>query len=65
MFRVFERSATSFEEWVNNDKKDIKIVETRDEARKICQEFNDTRSVCQIITGTKYEFESINGGMEL
>ena len=55
-YTVFQRSATSFETFARARKKTIRRNLTREEARRMCDEFNSNRTAAQIRRGTKYEF---------
>jgi hypothetical protein len=56
-YTVFKRSATDFQSFA----KARKIIQRRglsvEDARKMCNDFNDNRTAAQIRTGTKLEFE--------
>ena len=58
MYLVFKRSATNFSTFAQARKYRIKIVDTIEHARRLCDEFNDNRTKSQIRRGTKYEFTS-------
>lgn len=57
MYRVFSRSARSFEEFSKARKSTIRFVNTEEEARDLCESFNRDRNAQQIRRGTKWEYE--------
>ena len=57
-YRVFKRSATSFETFSAARKTTIRRGLTIAEARQMCQDFNDNRTPAQVRNGTKLEFTS-------
>ena len=61
MFLVFKRSARSFDELVSARKTKVRKVETLEQARQLCREFNDNRTKAQVARGTKMEFTEIGG----
>lgn len=60
MYRVFKRSATSYEEYSSARKFEVVKVRTIEEARRICEDYNLIRSAVLIAAGTKYEFEELD-----
>lgn len=56
-YRVFRRSARSFEEFAKASKTHVKGGLTLADARAMCAEFNDNRNDQQVRAGTKFEFE--------
>lgn len=61
MFLVFKRSARNWEEFATARKIKMCKVETLEQARQLCREFNDNRTKAQIARGTKMEFTEIEG----
>lgn len=57
-YLVFKRSATSWRSFAKARKYKIKVVDTIEHARRLCDEYNDNRTKPQIRRGTKYEFTS-------
>ena len=57
-YLVFKRSATSWRSFSQARKYRIKVVQTAEDALRLCDEFNSNRSPSQIRRGTKYEFTS-------
>jgi len=53
---VFRRSARNWEEFVNARRFVIRKGLTEEQARAMCREFNDNRSLEAQRRGTKYEF---------
>jgi len=53
---VFRRSATCFASFASANKTIVCKGLTREEARRMCSEFNDNRTPAQIRRGTKLEF---------
>ncbi len=53
---VFRRSATCFASFASANKTIVCKGLARDEARRMCSEFNDHRTPAQIRRGTKLEF---------
>lgn len=56
-YRVFKRSATSFEEFASARKYEVGRGLAREEAQRMCEEWNRRRTPAQIRRGTKLEFE--------
>jgi len=61
MYLVFKRSARNFEELASARKIKIRKIETLEEARQFCKEFNENRTKAQIARGTKMEFTEVGG----
>ena len=59
MYRVFSRTANSFESFGTAPKRPIEARVTLEQARRCCTAFNDNRTPAQVRAGIKYEFESI------
>lgn len=57
-YKVFKRSARNFEEFARAQKQMVERGLTYAEARRVCHQFNETRTAAQIKRGTKYEFEA-------
>lgn len=57
MYRVFSRSARSFETFSRARKTTIRYVNTEQEAQELCASYNDNRNAQQIRRGTKWEYE--------
>ncbi len=56
LYRVFRRSCANWKEFARARKTTIRANCTGDEARRICDEYNNNRTPSQIRAGTKYEF---------
>ncbi len=57
-YRVFKRSSTNWKEFARPRKITVRRDVTLEEAKKMCEEFNNIRTAAQIRAGTKMEFES-------
>lgn len=57
-YTVFRRSARNLSEFASARKYIVERGLSLDEARRLCQQFNDNRTASQIRRGTKYEFIS-------
>ena len=57
-YLVFKRSATDWRSFAQARKFKIRVVQTAEEALRLCDEFNSNRTPSQIRRGTKYEFTS-------
>ena len=57
-YLIFKRSATGWRSFTQARKYRIKIVDTIEQACRLCDEFNNNRTKSQIRRGTKYEFTS-------
>ena len=57
-YKIFKRSATSFEELARARCWHICFAASLKEAQEICQGFNADRTPAQVRAGTKYEFTS-------
>lgn len=57
-YTVFKRSARNFEEFAQAEKEVIETGLTIQEAKEVCQDFNQNRTEAEIEKGTKLEFES-------
>lgn len=56
MIRVFKRSCTNWAEFAKARKITVDMVNTEEEAKRICDWFNEHRTSRQIRRGTKMEF---------
>ncbi len=56
-YRTFLRTANSFSEFASADKREVGTRLTWKEARRACDEFNNSRTETEIRRGTKLEFE--------
>ncbi|MDE2097020.1 MAG: hypothetical protein KGL39_07225 [Patescibacteria group bacterium] len=56
-YRVFRRTAANFEEFAKARKVTQERGLTWDQARRMCDEFNNNRTAAQVRNGTKFEFE--------
>jgi hypothetical protein len=57
-YTVFTRSARNFDEFAKARKITVRKGLTIEEARRMCANFNDNRTVAQVRRGTKMEFTS-------
>lgn len=57
MFRVFTRTANSFEQFAKARKRTVRVLPTDSEAREFCRRENDARTPAQVARGFKFEFE--------
>lgn len=57
-YKVFKRSATNWEEFARARKITVATNLSGDEARAMCDKFNNNRTPVQIRKGTKLEFTS-------
>lgn len=57
-YLIFKRSATSWRSFVSARKYKVEVVDTIEQARRLCDEFNANRTKSQTRRGTKYEFTS-------
>lgn len=55
-YRIFKRSATNWETFARSRKTTVDYVQTEEEARKRCNDFNKNRTPQQVAKGTKYEY---------
>ena len=53
---VFRRSATCWVSFASANKTVVRKGLTREEARRICDQFNSNRTPGQVRRGTKFEF---------
>ena len=57
-YKIFKRSATSFEAFCRARCWHICFAASLKEAQEICRRLNDDRTPAQVRAGTKYEFTS-------
>jgi hypothetical protein len=57
-FTVFRRSCVNWEQFAHARKTIIRRGLSGDEARRMCDQFNDHRTKAEVKRGTKYEFTS-------
>ncbi len=56
-YRTFLRSANNFEEFSSAEKREVDTCLLWKDARQACDEWNNSRSKRDILSGTKLEFE--------
>ncbi len=56
-YRTFLRSANNWSEFASAEKREIDTGLSWKEARRACDEFNNSRTEAEIRRGTKLEFE--------
>lgn len=57
MIRIFKRSCNNWSEFAKGRKITVDRVNTVEEALRMCDQYNDSRTARQIKRGTKMEFE--------
>lgn len=55
-YKIFKRSCRNWKEFSQARKFHVAWVDSHEEAVRICDEYNSTRTPAQIKRGTKYEF---------